>query len=309
MRERAGRLKRGFYKRVASADVFKFSYLELFAHVPYALIRDYIYRPIFNIAKSITLKKRWLKTNPDGSQYFDINGAKLPLLDKTNYDLLVKLVFDDTFLFSAYYNDNYEKSLVEQIDPFMPEGPYGYTDLPFDVTVKENDVVIDAGAWIGDFSAYAASKNAICYAFEPSTDTYQVLCETAKLNGSGIIPVKNGLGDKEGEVKLSVDCGTANSVVYDEQNLDKNESIQITTIDRFVEENNLERVDFIKADIEGAERDMLRGARNTLAKFAPKLAICTYHLPDDPFVLAQLILEANPKYKIVHIRKKLFACL
>ncbi|MDR3347529.1 MAG: FkbM family methyltransferase [Helicobacteraceae bacterium] len=224
--------------------------------------------------------------------------------------MFVHLVFEDTFLFSAYYNDKYEKSLVEQIDPFMSEGPYGYTDLPFDVTVKEGDIVIDAGDWIGDFSAYAASKNALCYAFEPTSETYRILCQTAELNDNKIIPINKGLGDKEGEVNI-YDGGFANggNNIFNSAEALAIEMIQITTLDRFVEENNLERVDFIKADIEGAERDMLRGARNTLAKFAPKLAICTYHLPDDPFVLAQLILEANPKYKIVHIRKKLFACV
>jgi hypothetical protein len=69
----------------------------------------------------------------------------------------------------------------------------------------------------------------------------------------------------------------------------------------------LERVDFIKADIEGAEREMLKGAAHVLKTFAPKLAICTYHLPDDPEVLEQIIKEANPNYKIVHLRHKLFA--
>jgi hypothetical protein len=66
-------------------------------------------------------------------------------------------------------------------------------------------------------------------------------------------------------------------------------------------------VDFIKADIEGAERLMLKGAQKTLARFAPKLALCTYHLPDDPDVMEKLIMEANPNYKIVHKWFKLYA--
>lgn len=85
------------------------------------------------------------------------------------------------------------------------------------------------------------------------------------------------------------------------------EKITITTLDKFVEEKNLTRVDFIKADIEGAERDMLRGARNVLKTFAPKLAICTYHLQDDPTVLEKIIKETNPDYTVVHLRHKLFA--
>ncbi|MDR2691539.1 MAG: FkbM family methyltransferase, partial [Dysgonamonadaceae bacterium] len=85
------------------------------------------------------------------------------------------------------------------------------------------------------------------------------------------------------------------------------EKIAITTLDRFAEERKLTRVDFIKADIEGAERDMLRGAANVLKTFAPKLAICTYHLGDDPAVLEKIIKETNPDYTVVHLRHKLFA--
>jgi hypothetical protein len=79
------------------------------------------------------------------------------------------------------------------------------------------------------------------------------------------------------------------------------------TLDAFVERNSITRVDFIKADIEGAERNMLRGATRILRDFAPKLSICTYHLPDDPLVLRKLILEANPEYQIVEKFKKMYA--
>jgi FkbM family methyltransferase len=211
---------------------------------------------------------------------------------------------------STVFNDCYNKSIVDTADKYMPEGPYGYVDGKFDVTVKPGDVVIDAGAWIGDFSAYAASKNATVYAFEPVKTTFDWLCKTAILNEPGkIIPVQKGLGKQEGNIVISIDEGHSggNSTVIERGAA--TEQITITTLDKFVAENQIERIDFIKADIEGAERDMLRGATNVLKTLSPKLAICTYHLPDDPQVLEQIIKEANPAYKVVHLRHKLVAAV
>lgn len=99
------------------------------------------------------------------------------------------------------------------------------------------------------------------------------------------------------------------NISTEEQHPNTLEDISTTTVDNFVQQQGLTHVDFIKVDIEGTERKMLRGATETLKNFAPKLALCTYHLPDNPEVLERIILEANPAYKIVHLRHKLFACV
>lgn len=59
--------------------------------------------------------------------------------------------------------------------------------------------------------------------------------------------------------------------------------------------------------IEGVERLMLMGVQKTLKEFAPKLSLCTYHRFDDITVMADLILKANPNYKIIYAWKKLYA--
>ncbi|WP_303140876.1 FkbM family methyltransferase [uncultured Parabacteroides sp.] len=247
-------------------------------------------------------RERWLRL--EGTEnYWDFLGAKIPM--EEYYQL--GGVFQDTFYFYCLFNDLYYKDLVLKLDSYLCEGPYGYIGDGLSVCVKEDDIVIDAGAWIGDFSAYAAVKGAKVYAFEPTSNTYAVLLKTASLNGiNKIFPQKRGLGNDNKEVLLSLSENSGgNSISL--QRSDKTERIEIVTIDSFVFNNKLDRVDFIKADIEGAEREMLRGARSTLRKYAPKLAICTYHKPDDPIVLENIILESNPKYTIVHIGKKLFA--
>jgi FkbM family methyltransferase len=295
--------------------------LEAIAYFIKGVARELKIAPSFFLKQyeKITLrifKKKWLKQNEEES-YFDFNGAKFPdISDSPEKMGPFRGIFEDTFLFPCYFNDKYDKETVEHLDQYMIEGPYGYVDGYFDVTVKKNDIVIDAGAWIGDFSAYAASKDAMAYAFEPVSDTFHLLCKTASLNNTNdgkhkIYPIRKGLGSSESEMDIFIDKNNsgANSILDEKKQGDINEKISITTLDRFVEENKLERVDFIKADIEGAERDMLRGATNVLKTFAPKLAICTYHLPDDPEVLENIIKEANPAYKVVQLRHKLFAAV
>ncbi|GMO37623.1 MAG: hypothetical protein Ta2B_17350 [Termitinemataceae bacterium] len=244
---------------------------------------------------------------------YNFNDVILPKNTNTFFEWST---FCDSLLFNTLLNDDYSKEIVTKIEQLMTEGPYGYIDDDFKVLVEPNDVVIDAGAYIGDFSAYAASKGAICYAFEPVSEIYEMLCKTNELNTNKFISVKYGLGNKNCGVPISVNTSNGTSTIHFDKEISgkeskrmKTEMIKISTLDAFVEENNISRINFIKADIEGAERDMLNGAKNVLKNFAPKLAICTYHLPDDPEVLKNIILEANPKYRIVQLRKKLYACI
>ena len=148
------------------------------------------------------------------------------------------------------------------------------------------------------------------FAFEPSKENFKYLEKTAQLNGN-ITPVQKGISDKTTRLSFSLNTSgntAASSFKEFQDNPAENfDTVETISIDDFVRENNLPRVDFIKSDIEGFERNLLKGAKETLKNFAPKLALCTYHLPDDPEVMAKLIKEANPKYNIVQKRMKLFA--
>jgi hypothetical protein len=60
----------------------------------------------------------------------------------------------------------------------------------------------------------------------------------------------------------------------------------------------VERADFIKMDIEGAEKQALRGAKNTIAKWRPRMAIAMEHLTDDPVRIPQVVQAEVPGYRI-----------
>ena len=68
----------------------------------------------------------------------------------------------------------------------------------------------------------------------------------------------------------------------------------IDTIDNIVKD----KLDFLKLDIEGAEQDAIDGAKNTIKRYTPILAICIYHKAEDWYKIPQKILEINSNYKI-----------
>ena len=68
-------------------------------------------------------------------------------------------------------------------------------------------------------------------------------------------------------------------------------------LDDMAAELKLDRVGFIKMDIEGAERHALAGAQRMLAADKPRLAICIYHAPDDPEVVPRVVRAANDTYE------------
>ena len=75
------------------------------------------------------------------------------------------------------------------------------------------------------------------------------------------------------------------------------ETVQITSIDSYVLEKALPRVDFIKLDVEGAELDTLKGAATVIARYKPILALSAYHKWDDFWTLMNFVKSIRPDYE------------
>lgn len=190
----------------------------------------------------------------------------------------------------------------------VQEGPYEWEK----VTVEENDIIMDCGANIGLFSAYAVNKGAQVYAFEPVDEIQELLKKNCCHYMDHINIVSLAISDSSETVMFSMQEGVRGGgrLSSFSRNTGKNDrklKVQTISVDKYVEENHIPRVDFIKADIKGAERYMLAGAEKTIRRFLPKIAICTYHLEDDPTVLENLIKGYCPDYIVTNKWKKLFA--
>ena len=58
----------------------------------------------------------------------------------------------------------------------------------------------------------------------------------------------------------------------------------------------IEKVDFIKMDVEGSEKESLLGATQTIQKYHPILAVCVYHRPEDLYELTKTIVDLAQGY-------------
>jgi FkbM family methyltransferase len=165
------------------------------------------------------------------------------------------------------------------------------------------DVVLDCGANIGVtiFEELAAGAKTIV-AIEPAPENLECLRRNFpnEIASGRVILVPKGVWDKEDMMTLRVDPknSAADSFVLKREGAVDLESVPLTTVDNLVAELKLDRVDYVKLDIEGAEPNALTGAKATLAKFKPRISVATYHKPDHPKVIPEIIRAARPDYQM-----------
>ncbi|MCD6064245.1 MAG: hypothetical protein K0R82_2156 [Flavipsychrobacter sp.] len=178
---------------------------------------------------------------------------------------------------------------------FMLE-QYRYKSSEKLIAVRPGQVVIDAGGCWGDTALYFASKTGSSgqvYTYEFVPHNLEIFRKNISLNPH-LAPIVNivehPVWEKDGIDMYFVDNGPGSKVSFDKLD-DYDGVVKTKTIDTMVKERNLERVDFIKMDIEGAEPYALKGAEETIRRFRPNLAIAIYHGMED-FVNIPLYIES-----------------
>ena len=171
------------------------------------------------------------------------------------------------------------------------------------VAIRPGDTVVDCGAHVGVFTRYALSRGAgRVVSIEPEPGNIAMLeANLASEIASGrVILVKAGVWDQKTYLALSHSetNSAADSFVRTVPASFKEEGLPVLPLDDIVQQLGLDRVDFIKMDIEGAERRALEGAWRTIGRFRPRMAICSYHMRDDPDVIPAVVQSAVPSYRI-----------
>lgn len=124
---------------------------------------------------------------------------------------------------------------------------------------KKDMVIIDVGANIGVVTQYMRQFAKKIYAIEPSPEHFEALKKNKEFNGWENVEIFNlALADKDGEMSLNTnpDNRTCNSLVLDYKKGSK--KVKTMRFDTFLEKNKIDKVDFCKFDVEGAEDMILR---------------------------------------------------
>lgn len=125
--------------------------------------------------------------------------------------------------------------------------------------IPNDSIIVDIGANIGVFSIFASKngKNNIIYSYEPIEETYSHLQENIILNDckDSIIPFNYAIASKKEKRKMFLVDSVNNTIIESNSNLPSVEIESITLEDVF-KDNNLERIDLLKLDCEGAEYEI-----------------------------------------------------
>jgi FkbM family methyltransferase len=176
--------------------------------------------------------------------------------------------------------------LIIEADPF--DGP-GHTFWRLGLTEPETrsllakhlqpgQVMLDIGAYVGQFSLVASQlvPNLRVFAFEPTPSVFAQLQRNIELNDCRNVTCVNlALSDTPGTAQFFTYPGSADQNSLRPLSVDSNASIEVRvgTVDSFLKDQNLDRLDVLKIDVEGNELAVLKGAGASLSRFKPVLIV------------------------------------
>ena len=199
------------------------------------------------------------------------------LADEKSKEIYTKIInfkisFDYTFM-QGFTNNHEEQYFDKEILPPI-----------------KNIAFLDGGGYVGD-TASEVIKN---YPDFKKIWLIEPIAENIRIAKRELGEYKNiefltcGIADKKETLYFNEEKSF--STIYGKGT----QSVEVDTIDNIVKES----VDFIKLDIEGAEQSAIDGARKTIKKYKPILAICIYHKAEDWYKIPQKVLEIEPEYDL-----------
>ncbi len=186
------------------------------------------------------------------------------------------------YMFEAIENKNIKhlinnEHIIQGQDEFLKK-----------LRLKNSDNIINGGGGNGnenDFFLKKVGKNGKIFSFDPNHK------EPSNIQQLQISP--NVLYNKN--TKIGFEYNGSRSRIVENCNND-NSLVDAITIDKFININNVDKVDCITLDVEGFEKKVLEGAEKCIKNHEPTLAISVYHSTADFFEIPSMLKEMCSKY-------------
>lgn len=168
--------------------------------------------------------------------------------------------------------------------------------------VRPGDIVLDAGASVGDFTREALKAGAAkVIAAEITPESIECLRRNlaVEIAAGKVVVYPKGVWNQDDILTMYVDETnfTSNSVIG-ASGRQPSVQVPLTTIDKIVTDLGLPRLDFIKMDVVGSEVNALAGAAETLKRWKPRLAISTGYRWEDQFEIPKAIRNLRADYEM-----------
>ncbi|RDD62244.1 FkbM family methyltransferase [Ferruginivarius sediminum] len=150
-------------------------------------------------------------------------------------------------------------------------GEYGYKQH---WTLRPGDTVIDIGANIGEFSIFSASQGAQVISIEADNYIFDILKSNAK--EQAIETINCAIWKEDGAVTFYSSYEDADSSTIEPASFTEEYPQRALTLDTIVEQRGIEDIALIKCDAEGAEPEVLAGAKRTLLRTRALTLDCGY---------------------------------
>ena len=165
----------------------------------------------------------------------------------------------------------FEKITGTKVFNSIPLGVNPFVDINYYINNFNTEIIFDIGANIGQSATFYREKfpNSKIYSIEPVSESYNQL----KINTKNLdVNCCNlAFGSNEGVVKMAISNiskhSVSNTIVnnIEENNLDcRYEEVNLTTIDKFLIDNSIKHVNYMKVDTEGHDLEAMKGAENAL---------------------------------------------
>ncbi len=218
----------------------------------------------------------------DFAEDFQENRAEYEKIYKLLADEKSKTIFTQVLNFKISFDYDFMKGFTND-----HEGQYFDKEILPDL---KNISFLDGGGYVGDTTEeviknYPDFKK--IYLVEPISENLRIAKrELGHYDNIEFIPF--GLGKQKETLFFNEEKSF--STMYGKGT----QSVEVNTIDNIAKE----KVDYIKLDIEGAEQDAIEGAKETIKRDHPILAICIYHKAEDWYTIPQNILAIRRDYHV-----------